>query len=162
MEDVIKQYSGYYSYIPGYRVSGKTGTTQKYADGKISGEYIASFVGAFPADKPDYVVLIIADEPGGDSYYGSIVATPYAKLIIEDIIKYKNYAPANPQELENGAVREYVEMPNLMGLSVYDAVNILEKVGLQVEIEGNGDIVYNQFPYEGVMIVKNGIVVVKT
>ncbi|MBE5738169.1 MAG: stage V sporulation protein D [Clostridiales bacterium] len=162
MEDVIKQYSGYYSYIPGYRVSGKTGTTQKYADGKISGEYIASFVGAFPADKPDYVILIIADEPGGDSYYGSIVATPYAKLIIEDIIKYKNYAPANPKELENGGVFEYIDMPHLMGLNIYEALNILDGIGLQVEIEGSGNVVLDQFPYAGVIVVKNGIVVVKT
>ena len=88
MLDVIKQYSGYYAFIPGYEVGGKTGTTQKYSNGKISGEYIASFVGTFPAQNPDYVILITVDEPGGDSYYGSIVATPYAKMVFEDIIGY--------------------------------------------------------------------------
>lgn len=159
MEDVIKQYSGYYSYIPGYRVSGKTGTTQKYAEGKISGEYIASFVGAFPADKPDYVILIVADEPGGASYYGSVVATPYAKLIIEDIIEYKDYKPANPDEINT--VREMVAMPDLMGSSIYDAVDTLEDLGLQVEIEGDGKIVVDQYPYVNTEVIKNGIVVIK-
>ncbi len=161
MEDVIKQYSGYYSYIPGYRVSGKTGTTQKYSAGKISGEYIASFVGAFPADKPDYVILIVADEPGGVSYYGSIVATPYAKLIIEDIIKYKDYAPVNPDEMSDG-LKEMVTMPNLMGYNIYEAVKVLEEIGLQLEIEGEGKTVVDQYPYENTEVIKNGIVVIKT
>ena len=140
---------------------GKTGTTQKYLDGKISGEYIASFVGAFPADKPDYVILIVADEPGGNSYYGSIVATPYAKLIIEDIIKYKDYKPVNPDELNNVS-SEMISMPNLMGFSIYDAVDKLEGLGLQVEIEGEGNIVVDQYPYENTEVIKNGIVVIKT
>ncbi len=162
MEEVIKKYSGYYSYIPGYRVSGKTGTTQKYSDGKISGTYIASFVGCFPADKPDYVILILADEPSGGSYYGSIVATPYAKLIIEDIIEYKNYAPVNPKELESNVLEEKVTMPNVIGCNVYSAVDMLEECGLQVEIEGDGKTVIDQFPYEGVEVIKNGIVAIKT
>ena len=160
MEDVIKQYSGYYSYIPGFRISGKTGTTQKYLDGKISGEYIASFVGAFPADNPDYVILITADEPGGDSYYGSVVATPYAKLIIEDIIEYKGYQPVNPNELD--VIREMVNMPDLIGLNIYEGIKVLEEYGLQVEIEGENKTIVDQYPYAGVEVIKNGIVVLKT
>lgn len=162
MEDVIKKYSGYYSYIPGYRVSGKTGTTQKYSDGKISGTYIASFVGCFPADNPDYVILILADEPSGGSYYGSIVATPYAKLIIEDIIDYKNYKPSNLSELENNLEDEKIAMPNVIGKSVYEAESEIEGLGLQVEIEGVGKTIVDQFPYEGYEVIKNGIVVIKT
>lgn len=162
MEEVIKKYSGYYSYIPGYRVSGKTGTTQKYSEGKISGTYIASFVGCFPADKPDYAILILADEPSGGSYYGSIVATPYAKLIIEDIIKYKNYEAVNPDELIDNPLNNVVTMPSVMGMDIYNAVDTLEKLGLQVEIEGVGKKVVEQFPYSGIDVVCNGIVVVKT
>ena len=81
---------------------------------------------------------------------------------LTDIIKYKNYAPANPQELENGGVFEYIDMPHLMGLNIYEALNILDGIGLQVEIEGSGNVVLDQFPYEGVRLIKNGIVVVKT
>lgn len=98
VEDVMIKYSGWEEFIPGHRVGGKTGTTEKITlDGK-SGEYIASFVGVYPADKPDYVVLVLADEPHGTSYFGSVVATPYAKQVIEDIIKYKNY-PAKDEAL---------------------------------------------------------------
>ena len=160
MLDVIKQYTGYYAFIPGYEVGGKTGTTQKYAEGKISGEYIASFVGVFPAKNPDYVMLVIADEPGGDSYYGSVVAKPYAKMIIEDIIKYKNYEPLYPDEIENNPLEEKVIMPNIMGLNTYTAIETLQKIGLQVEVQGDNDIVTRQFPIEGTSIIKNGIVVI--
>lgn len=161
MLDVIKQYSGYYAFIPGYEVGGKTGTSQKYEDGRLSGEYIASFVGTFPAKNPDYVILIVADEPGGDSYYGSIVATPYAKMVIEDIIEYKNYTPTNRDELQN-YVEEKVMMPSVIGLDVYDAVRVLENMGLQVEIQGDSDMVISQFPKSGQEVVVNGIVMIET
>lgn len=162
MEDVIKQYSGYYAFIPGYHVGGKTGTSQKYDGGRLSGEYIASFVGTFPADNPDYVVLIVVDEPGGVSYYGSIVATPYAKKIIENIIEYKNYKPSDDLIKEIIETSEYVTMPDCVGLSIYDAVDRCENVGLQVEIQGDSDIVKSQFPAPDSEVIKNGIVLIDT
>ena len=146
MLDVIKQYTGYNAFIAGYEVGGKTGTSQKYADGRLSGEYIASFVGTFPAYNPDYVVLIVVDEPGGVSYYGSIAATPYAKEIIEKIIEYKNYAPTTDIEEDLNKLNQKVVMPNLVGMDIYDAINELEKIGLQVEIQGENEIVKAQFP----------------
>lgn len=161
MLDVIKQYSGYYAFIPGYEIGGKTGTSQKYENGRLSGEYIASFVGTFPAKNPDYVVLIVVDEPGGDSYYGSIAATPYAKSIIQNIISYKKYKPINPDELVN-FVEEMVIMPSLIGLDVYKAEMELNALGLQVEIQGDGDVIIGQFPKKGVEVIKNGIVMIET
>lgn len=119
-------------------------------------------MGCFPADNPDYVILILADEPSGGSYYGSIVATPYAKLIIEDIIDYKNYKPSNLSELENNLEDEKIAMPNVIGKSVYEAESEIEGLGLQVEIEGVGKTIVDQFPYEGYEVIKNGIVVIKT
>lgn len=93
LEGVVKEGSGKKAYIEGYKVGGKTGTAQKYEDGKIaSGKYISSFIGFFPADKPQYLALIIVDEPQG-TYYGSAVAAPVAKEIFEDIISIKNIRP---------------------------------------------------------------------
>lgn len=161
MMDVIKQYSGYYAFIPGYEVGGKTGTSQKYLNGKLSGEYIASFVGTFPAHNPDYVILIIVDEPGGASYYGSIAATPYAKTIIENIIKYKNYKPVRPEEVTDEKFFETVEMPNVIGQNVYDAIRFIEEVGLQVEVQGEGEMVVNQFPIPNSSVTKNGVVMIE-
>ncbi len=71
-------------------MGGKTGTAQKYEDGHVaSGKYVSSFAGFFPANKPEYLALIIVDEPQG-TYYGSAVAAPVAKEIFEDIIRLKN------------------------------------------------------------------------
>lgn len=127
----------------------------------MSGEYIASFVGTFPAKNPDYVVLIVVDEPGGASYYGSIAATPYAKLIIQNIIEYKKYKPVHPEELENSMFGDVVVMPNMVGYDLYNAVNELERLGLQVEIQGSGKLVVNQFPNPNTDVVKNGIVMIE-
>ena len=93
LEGVVKEGSGKKAYIEGYKVGGKTGTAQKYEDGHVaSGKYVSSFAGFFPADDPEYLALIIVDEPQG-TYYGSAVAAPVAKEIFEDIIKIKNIKP---------------------------------------------------------------------
>lgn len=93
LEGVVSEGSGKKAYIEGYRVGGKTGTAQKYENGKIAvGKYVSSFVGFFPADKPQYLALIVVDEPQG-TYYGSAVAAPVANEIFNDIIKIKNIKP---------------------------------------------------------------------
>ncbi len=93
LEGVVTEGSGKKAYIEGYRVGGKTGTAQKYEDGHVaSGKYVSSFVGFFPADKPQYLALIIVDEPQG-VYYGSTVAAPVAREIFQDIITLNNIQP---------------------------------------------------------------------
>ena len=82
--------SGKKAYIEGYRIAGKTGTAQKYENGRIAtGRYVSSFVGFFPANAPKYLALVVADEPQG-AYYGSVVAAPCAKEIFQSIIDLKN------------------------------------------------------------------------
>ena len=93
LEGVVKEGSGTHAYIEGYKVGGKTGTAQKYEDGHVAqGKYVSSFTGFFPANNPQYLALIIVDEPQG-TYYGSTVAAPVAKQIFEDIISIKNIQP---------------------------------------------------------------------
>ncbi len=90
LEGCVRDGSGKKAYIEGYRVGGKTGTAQKFEDGHIAaGKYVSSFVGFFPANKPQYLTLVIVDEPQG-AYYGSAVAAPCAKEIFEGIISLKN------------------------------------------------------------------------
>ena len=90
LESVVEKGSGKKAYIEGYRVGGKTGTAQKYENGRIAqGKYVSSFVGFFPSDNPKYLALVVVDEPKG-VYYGSTVASPYAKEIFEGIIALKN------------------------------------------------------------------------
>jgi len=94
LEGVVRDGSGKKAYIEGYRVGGKTGTAQKFEDGHLAaGKYVSSFVGFFPANAPEYLALVIVDEPQG-AYYGSVVAAPCAKEIFEGIISLKNIPPA--------------------------------------------------------------------
>lgn len=161
-EAVVKQYTGIGTFIPGYRVGGKTGTTQKYDENGISGEYIASFVGGFPADDPEYVVLILADEPSGDSYYGSVVATPYAKLVFEDIIEITNAQPSADVEAELKRMEADIELPNMVGLPLSQAIAILIELDLQYQIAGSGDIVLSQTPNPKHMLYNRAVVVLIT
>lgn len=93
LEQVVALGSGKQAYIEGYRVGGKTGTAQKYKDGIINqGKYVMSFIGFFPADKPEYLCLVIVDEPVGGTY-GSTVAAPLCKKVFERIINAKGILP---------------------------------------------------------------------
>lgn len=93
LEGVVRDGSGKKAYIDGYRVGGKTGTAQKYENGRIAaGKYVSSFVGFFPANQPKYLALVIVDEPQG-AYYGSVVAAPVAGEVFRGIIDLKNIQP---------------------------------------------------------------------
>lgn len=93
LEKVVSEGSGKHAYIEGYQVAGKTGTAQKYENGIIAqGKYVSSFIGYFPANNPKYLALVIIDEPVGE-YYGSTVASPYAKQVFEGIISLKDLKP---------------------------------------------------------------------
>lgn len=90
LEGVVRDGSGKKAYIDGYRIGGKTGTAQKYENGRIAvGKYVSSFVGFFPVNAPKYLALVIIDEPQG-AYYGSVVAAPCANDIFQGIIDLKN------------------------------------------------------------------------
>ncbi len=90
LEGVVSEGSGKQAYIEGARVGGKTGTAQKYQNGIINvGKYVMSFVGFFPANDPQYLALVIIDEPIGGQY-GSTVAAPICKNIFSEIIQAKN------------------------------------------------------------------------
>ena len=93
LEGVVKDGSGKRTYIEGYKIAGKTGTAQTFENGRIAvGKYVSSFVGFFPADKPQYLTLVIVNQPQG-AYYGSVVAAPCAREIFEGIISLKNIQP---------------------------------------------------------------------
>lgn len=95
LEDVVTSGSGKNAYIEGYKIGGKTGTAQKFVDGKIAqGKYVMSFVGFMPSNKPEYLCLVIVDEPVGGNY-GSTVAAPVAGQIFKGIIDLKDIEPVS-------------------------------------------------------------------
>lgn len=147
LEEVVSFQTGKYTFVPGYAVSGKTGTTQKYENGKISGKYIASFAGVYPASDPEYTLLICVDEPNAGSYYGSIVASPYAKLIFKDIFDYFKISPdADVPQTKT------TTMPYVVGLSLTEAISQLKSANLLYEIAGENGIVVEQLPPAGTIL----------
>jgi cell division protein FtsI (penicillin-binding protein 3) len=100
MESVVDKGSGKGAKTPGYRIGGKTGTAQKALNGiYLPGAKICSFVATLPVEDPRYVVLVVVDEPQGAHAYGSTVAVPVAKQIIDALLIVEKISPSKPAEL---------------------------------------------------------------
>tara|TARA_B100000886_G_scaffold97541_1_gene64722 strand:+ start:1910 stop:3658 length:1749 start_codon:yes stop_codon:yes gene_type:complete len=93
MESVVDNGSGSEVKIEGYRIAGKTGTSQKAFNGSYSSKKVCSFVAVLPVSDPKYVVLVVIDEPFESYSYGSTVAVPVAKEIIESLIVIEKIPP---------------------------------------------------------------------
>ena len=156
MEKVVADGTGRNAYVPGYRVAGKTGTSEKLT---VDGEYIASFVGCAPADDPKIAVLIVIDEPQGYVHGGGAIAAPVAGRVIEETLKYMNIDPVySAKELSqlNGVT------PDVNSMSVDKAKATLENKGFTARIIGNGDTVVSQYPLKGQNIPLDGVVILYT
>lgn len=151
--------TGDYTFVEGYNVGGKTGTAQKYDEsGKIAnGKYISSFIGTYPADNPKYLFMILVDEPSAGAYYGSLVAAPYGKSFFSQLFEFYNIPKDDPS-----VVLEEVIMPQVVGLSLANAVAELKKVELEYEIDGDGSIITKQLPPAGTKIYKGSVVLLVT
>jgi len=147
-----------HSKVPGYRVGGKSGTSQKL-DTAMDDDYIASYVGVAPCDDPEIAVLIFFDEPRTTSYYGGILAGPVVGALMGEILPYLGIEPVYT-EAEKANVNVYV--PNVTGSSVTDATSQLQRAGFTVKTLGSGATVTSQFPTNSHKIKKGGIVVLHT
>lgn len=150
---------GDYTFVEGYDVGGKTGTAQKYDDtGHIAqGKYISSFIGTYPAADPEYLVMVMVDEPSAGAYYGSVVAAPYGKEIFSGIFRYLDIK----KQSETVQI-EIVEMPDLVGKTLVEAAAELKKIGIYFETDGEGGIVTKQLPPAGTKVAKGDTIILIT
>jgi len=159
LESVVAEGTGNKAYIPGYRIGGKTATSEKLP--RSSKKYIASFLAFAPAEDPQVIALIIIDEPQG-IYYGGTVAGPVIQEIFENILPYLNIKPQyTEKEMKMNLVEKNV-VPDLISKNVQDAKNELKKLNLGVELIGNGEIVHDQFPLAGDEVNPNSKVILYT
>lgn len=149
---VVDEGSGKNAAVEGYKIGGKTGTAQKYADGAIAaGKYISSFVGFTEMNGSNIVCLFLVDEPQGYVYYGSIVAAPYVGEIFSALFSQYD-VPASGE-----TAKAEVVMPDITDLSFSDAAALLKKSGLDYEYAGTGKVVY-QLPAAGAKIEEGALV----
>lgn len=151
------------AYVKGYKVAAKTGTSQKQDKYDENGERpyrVGSCMAYGPADDPQIAVLIICDEPGGDSVYGSRTAAPYVARTMRDIFSYMNIEPVyNEYEQEHLAY----SISDYTGLNADTVEQTLKEAGLSVKRYGSGDVITSQMPQKGAQIQKDrGFVVLYT
>jgi len=156
LEGVVAVGTGKNAFVPGYRVAGKTGTSETTDDDR----YIASFCGFAPADNPVVTVLVMLDDPRGDSVYGGVIAAPVVGSIIEQTLEYLQV----PRKGDEEYIERETVVPDITGYSLEEAVNELKAVNLEYIIEGDetGDdltVVY-QYPLAGEMLVEKSVVVI--
>lgn len=158
LEAAVKTGGGRRAYIEGIRVGGKSGTTQKMTEtGYENKVVVVSFVGVAPIDDPQFVVLVVVDEPSTE-YLGSLVAAPIVKGVLEDILRYKNIVP-------NVASKAEIEVPNLIGQTVESAMKRLDDLGLfystvPIGLEDLTLLVANQFPAPGTKVTTDSMVII--
>ncbi len=136
------------TYVAGYRIAAKTGTSEKKDAGK-KGKYVCSTVAYAPAEDPKYAVIIIVDEPSKGLLYGSTVAAPYVANVMETILPYLGVeAVYSEEELEHKAV----EAPRVTG---WTGSNVVRRYGekFRIDIIGEeGDPVVAQYPEPGTVM----------
>lgn len=143
LESVVAEGTGNKTYIPGFRIGGKTATSEKLP--RRSGKYIASFCAFAPAENPQIIALVLVDEPQG-IYYGGQVAGPVMKELLENILPYMKIDKIyNEKELELEETKD-ITVPNLINMDIKEAKNLLNDEKIKFEIIGEGNIIRTQFP----------------
>lgn len=146
------------AYVAGYRVAAKTGTSEKKdlrdENGElIDGKYICSTVAYAPADDPQYITMIMVDQPTQGTLYGSVVAAPYVANVLETILPYLGVeAVYTDAELEKMAVKA----PGVEWWSVEAAREYAASSGFELKVVGNGDLIYAQSPAAGTRVERDG------
>jgi len=158
---VVEEGSGKNAAQPGFRIGGKTGTAQKYEGGIIAqGKYISSFISFIEVEgQARYTVFLYVDQPSRQGYYGSITAAPYVGQIWRGMIDHLQI-PADPNIVVQPLRR--VNVPQVAGQPLFQAVAHLERQGFFVQVEGGGSTAIGTFPVVGTALLRGQPVVIRT
>jgi len=166
LEGVVSEGTGKNAYVAGYRIAGKTGTSQTLQT-ESEGRYIVSFMAIAPANKPRVCVLVVLDHPQNEMNLrsGGILAAPVAGKLTEEILKYlqveRDYTEKDKQEMT-----QEVYVPNVIGLTAAQAEDKLKAFGLKFiyegELSGPDAIIYNQMPKADFSVPQNSTIILYT
>lgn len=155
METVVAQGTGKNAQVQGYRIGGKTGTSE---DGVNTNKYVTSFIGTAPISDPQVVVLITLYNPTGQGgHQGGGVAAPIGSQVLGEVLPYLETIKDNQKEED---IKTEVIVPNIVGLSIEDAQKNLKNVGLDIELNIEGEIdkkeviIKEQLPKYGIKVYK--------
>ncbi len=157
LEGVVENGTSKNAYIRGFRLAGKTGTSEKLPRG--SGKYIASFVGFAPANDPEIIGIVMLDEPMGSSHMGGAIAAPTFKKMFDEILRYMDI---EPQYTDEEMLIQDKTVPNVTGLSINELAKAFDGTGLKYNILGFGDTVVSQVPVGGATLPDGSTVAIYT
>lgn len=154
MESVVADGTGRNSQVKGYRIGGKTGTSE---DGVNTGKYVTSFIGVAPISDPSVAVLITLYNPTGEGgHQGGGVAAPIGSQIFGEVLPYLEVVKDNEEEEQ---VKNDVQVPNIEGKSIKEAESILKENNLKLVINNEQEgidkentIIKEQTPKAGVKV----------
>ena len=163
MESVVAEGTGKNAKVAGYRIGGKTGTSE---DGVNTNKYVTSFLGVAPIENPQVVLLVTLYNPTGEGgHQGGGVAAPVGGQVFSEILPYLEVTQGNQDEVEQV---EQVQVPNVEGLSIKEAEKAIKEVGLEISVQNDSEeldrentIVKEQSPREGVNVNKGSKIFVQ-
>ena len=162
LENVVTNGTGRNAKITGYRIGGKTGTSEKIdeknEDG-IADKRIVSFLAAAPMDDPSIVILIMLDEPEGIHVSGGVLVAPVVKNILNDVLPYMGIDPSYTAE---ELAKMETNVPKVTGFNSNDAINELRRLNLNYKLIGGEGLVKSQLPLPGQRIPSGGVVMLYT
>lgn len=158
MESVVDGGTGKNAYVAGYRVGGKTATSEILkSKGDTDDRYTASFIGIAPMDDPQVAVLVaIQDLPETATHGGGAIAAPVVGRVMEDVLPYLGVTPGYS---ENETDRRETAVPNVIGHNADEASQTLRDAGFSVQTEGDSDTVTDQVPAGGIKIPASGQII---
>ncbi|MGI5839693.1 MAG: penicillin-binding transpeptidase domain-containing protein [bacterium] len=149
LESVVSEGSGANASIEGYTVAGKTGTAQKISNGAYApGLYVSSFAGFAPVETPRVAAIVIIDEPKGKEHYGGQICAPIFKSVVETALRRLGVFPVQPDgtAAANDSEEDKTAVPSVLYVPAEEAREKIKSAGLQLIVEGAGEIVVEQSP----------------